>query len=278
MLERTKLKIFKQLKELQIYPSDTVLINLNIQKFGLLEGCNRSDYVNIFKEYFSSAGGKFIALAFTPVAVSITNRGLPYFNGTQKAYSGAFANEMLKDSESHRSGHPSNSVVAIGDGAADFVANLDENSGAYDFCRRLIEEDGKVLLIGMNSYPGFVTHLVEQDLKFYRQYWIRFFLKVQLKDKIFRRLDPGGCSRTFDRLYLEYIKHEILRIGRVNQGYSLAVSAKQAYDIDYKILSKNPDFLRCYDPECTTCHVFRWKTIHRVPFFILRKLVKRIFK
>ena len=278
MLDKKKFKIYRQLEDLLIFPSDTVLINLNIEKFGLLKDQKRSDYVNIFKEYFLSGGGTFIALAYTPVAVSITGRNLPYFDGTQRSYTGAFANAMLKDSDSYRSSHPSNSVVAIGDKAKDFVRNLDENGGAYDFCRRLIEEDGKILLTGMDSYPGFITHLVEQDLKLYRQYWSRFLMKVQLKDKVFKRLDPGGCSRSFDKLYKEYIKHEILRVRYVNEGYSLSISAKESYDIDYKIISKNPNILRCSDSECSTCRFYRWKTIHRVPFFVLRKLVKRIFK
>ena len=278
MLEEIKLKIYKQLEDLNIFPSDTVLINLNIERFGLLEGGKRSDYVNLFKEYFSLGGGTFLALAFTPVAVSITGKRLPYFDGTQRAYTGAFSNAMLKDSDSYRSNHPSNSIVAIGDRAIDFVTNLDETGGAYDFCRRLIEMDGKILLIGMHDYPGFITHLVEQDLKLYRQYWIRFFLRVQLKDKVFKRLDPGGCSRSFGKLYNEYIKHEILSVGRVNQGYSLSVSAKQAYDIDYEIVSKNPGFLRCHDSGCSTCRAYRWRSIHLIPFFILKKLVKRIFK
>ena len=257
---------------LGIKPSDTVLINLNIEKFGLIEGYRRSDYVKLFKEYFLMGGGTFVALAFTPVKFSLTNKDIPFFDGTQAAYTGAFANAMLKDPDSHRSMHPSNSVVAIGQRAKEFVIGLDEKGGAYDFARRAIEMDAKVLLIGMTDYPGFLTHLVEQDLKLYRQYWNRFFLKVQLKDKVFTRLDPGGCSSTFGRLYPDYIKHEALRIGRVNQAYSLSIAAKQAYEVDYKLISKKPSLLICDKPNCTRCRIYRWKTIWRIPFFVLKKL------
>ncbi len=195
-------------------------------------------------------GGTIVALAFTPVKFSLTNKDLPYFDGTQPAYTGFFPNAMLKDKDSLRSKHPTNSVVAIGKKAKEFVNGLDENGGAYDFARRAIEMDAKLLLIGMADYPGFLTHLVEQDLKFYTQYWNRYFLKVQLKDKVFKRLDPGGCSSPFGRLYTEYIKHEALRIGFVNKAYSLCIDASKAYEIDYTIISKNPNLLICDNTNC----------------------------
>lgn len=277
MQNEKKELIYMQLRSLGIQPSDTVLINLNIEKFGLLEGYKRSDYVELFKGYFRLGGGTFVALAFTPVKFSLTNKNLPFFDGTQPASTGAFANAMLKDEHSFRSMHPSNSVVAIGESAREFVKGLDEDAGAYTFARRAIEMEAKVLLIGMTNYPGFLTHLVEQDLGLYRQYWNRFFLKVQLKDKIFKRLDPGGCSKTFSKLYPEYIKHEALRVGRVNQAYSLSIDAKLAYRIDYNVISKNPSMLLCDNPSCKQCRVFRWKTIWRIPFFIMRSLIKRVF-
>jgi aminoglycoside N3'-acetyltransferase len=272
-----KIKIYKQLQALNVRPSDTVLINLNIEKFGLLESYRRSDYIKLFKEYFELGGGTFIALAFTRVKFSFTNKNLPFFNGTQSAHTGAFANAMLKDKDALRSKHPTNSVVAIGKNAKKFVDGLDEERGAYEFARRAIEMDAKVLLIGTSEYPGFVTHLVEQDLKLYQQYWNRFFLKVQLKDRVFKRLDPGGCSTTFDRLYPEYIKHEALRIGFVNQAYSLCIDAKKAYEIDYNVISKKMNLLICDNPNCSTCRIFRWKTIWRVPFFVLKKIIQKIY-
>lgn len=133
---------------------------------------------------------------------------------------------MLKDKDAYRSKHPTNSVVAIGNKAKIFVDGLNEYGGAYDFARRALEMDAKILLIGMSDYPGFLTHLVEQDLKLYRQYWYRFFLKVKTKNGIYKRLGPGGCSSTFGKLYCEYIRCEALRVGLVNNAYSLCIDAK----------------------------------------------------
>lgn len=270
--------IFKQLANLGVHPSDTVLISIDISKFGLIKGYKRNDYVRIFKDYFTEEGGTFVTLAFTPLKFSIFNNDLPFFDGTQPAYTGAFANEMLKDKDAYRSKHPTNSVVAIGRNAKIFVNNLDGYGGAYDFARRAVEMNAKILLIGMNEYPGFLTHLVEQDLKFYRKYWYRFFLKVRTKEGVYKRLDPGGCSNTFGRLYPEYIKCEVLRIGRINNAYSLCIDAKDAYQIDYRIVSENPSILICDNANCTTCRIYRWKTIWRLPYFVLKKIFNELFK
>lgn len=272
-----KTKFHEDLKCLGIMPHDTVLINLNIEKFGLLKGFKRSDYVGIFIDYFEQGGGMFFSLAFTPSSFSISNKNIHYFDGTQPAYTGAFPNAMLKNKNSFRSTHPTNSIVAIGHGAKEFVEGLDERSGAYTFARKLIEKEGKVLLIGMVDYPGFLTHLVEQDLKLYKKYWNRFFLKVKLKNSVYKRKDPGGCSKTFERLYPEYIKQEALRIGTVNNAYSLAIDAVDAYRIDYAVVSKNPAILICNDKKCHRCRLFQWKYIWKLPLFVMGKIVSKTF-
>jgi aminoglycoside N3'-acetyltransferase len=270
-----KEKFHDELKNMEIYPNDTVLINLNISKFGLFKGFKKSDYVQIFKEYFSQ-DGTFMALSFTYAKMSLRNRNLPYFDGTQLSNTGAFSNAMLKDADSVRSLHPTNSVVAIGKYAKELTEGIDDTAGAYEFVERLVERKGKVLLIGMGEYPGFITHGVEARLGLYKQYWNRFFIKVKLDKKIFTRLDPGGCSSTFGMLYPEYIKNEILVVNRINGAYSLSIRADLAYEIDLNYLRKNPNALICDNSDCLKCRLFRWKTIWKLPFFIWKYLFKKL--
>lgn len=276
-LDKVKEGIFAQLNTLGINRSDTVLININLQEFGLISGFQRQDYVNLFREFFEKGGGTFFALASTPCRFSLLNRDLPFFDGSQKATTGAFANEMLRQSDSWRSSHPTNSIVAIGARASEFVNGLDENCGAYDFAKKLVNWDGKVLLIGMGGFPGFVTHAVEQDLGLYKQYWDRFFLKVKTPNGVYRRLDPGGCSRVFDRLYPEYIKRGLLIAGHVHHGYALTARAQEVHKVDLEILSKKRGFLICNWHDCTRCRTRRWGSIPWIPEFYARKVLRRIF-
>ena len=48
-------QIFQQLESIGIKPSDTVLLNINLGKFGLLSGYRRKDYVQLFKTFFPKA-------------------------------------------------------------------------------------------------------------------------------------------------------------------------------------------------------------------------------
>jgi aminoglycoside N3'-acetyltransferase len=271
---------FNEMSNLNIKKSDTLFINCNLQGFGVIQGYKRLDYLNLFLDYLGE-DGTLITLAYTGAGRSFfKNKNLPYFDGSQKASTGAFSNIMLKHPKAIRSIHPSNSIVAIGKNAALITKGHDENSGAYSFIKQIIELDGKVLLLGMSDFPGFVTHKVEEDLQLYKQYWDRFFLKVKLKNsKIFYRKDPGGCSSTFGRLYEYYIKEDKLLVGYINNAYSLSINAKDAYDIDMRVIKDNPKILICDNPSCYRCRVSRWKTIWRMPFFITKKVFQKyIFK
>jgi len=271
-----KEEFFQQMLNLNIKHGDTLCINCNLSQFGVIQGYKRIDYLNLFLDYLGE-NGTLVALAYTGVGQGIfSDKNIPYFDGTQKANTGAFSNIMLKHPEAIRSKHPSNSVVVIGKNAEYIVKNHNETTGAYNFIKPLMELDGKILLLGMSGFPGFVTHKVEEDLLLYKQYWNRFFLKVKLEDhKIFYRKDPGGCSSTFGKLYEFYIKEQKLLAGYVNNAYSLSINAKDAYDIDMKIIKENPNILICDNSNCFRCRVSRWKTIWRLPIFIVKKVIKK---
>ena len=268
--------IADQLYNLGINPGDTLLININMSEFGIINQYKKKDYVKLFLDYLGEEG-TLVALAYTPAKFSITNKDLPFFDGNQRATTGAFPNQMLKYAGAYRTLHPTNSVVAIGKNADYITRNIDENSGAYDFLRRVINLDGKVLLIGMMNYPGFVTHLVQADLKLYKHYWHRFFYKVRLGNKVHVCLDPGGCSLGFDKLYGTYIKNGALLSGYINGAYSLSIKAKVAYKLDYEILIKSRDFLNCGNKECFHCQSGQWRSIWNLPFYLLRRILRDNF-
>ena len=274
--ENIQKKINNQLKNMNIMPYDTVLINLNFYEFGLINKFSRHKYISLFKNYFKKKG-TFISLAYTPSKFSLTNKNLSTFNVAQPSSTGAFANMMLKDRDSFRSSHPTNSIVAIGKNAKKISQKLNEKSGAYDFFREIINLDGKILIVGMqNNHLGFLTHLVEQDLKLYKQYWFRFFYEIKLNNVIFKRLDPGYCHNNHKMMFPYYIKNQAITTGRVGNGYALSIKAKKAYEIDYSIISKNPKILICTNTNCFKCRAGRWKTIWYLPFFIFKRVLNWI--
>ena len=270
-------KFHAQLQALNILEGDTVFINCDLSSFGVYQGFKRTDYVNIFLDYLG-ASGTVVTFAYTGLGWSFASESkIPYFDGTQKANTGAFSNIMLQHPLAKRSSHPSSSIVAIGKHAEKITQLHTAESGAYSFIQTLMDLNAKTVLIGVRDYPGFVTHKVEEDLKLYKQYWDRFFYSVRLPGgKVFKRRDPGGCSKIFDRLYPYYIKEEKLRIGYIGGAYSLAMVSKEAYEIDYKVIKKNPKILICDDPNCFRCRVSRWKTIWRLPLYLTKKIFAKL--
>ena len=52
--------------------------------------------------------------------------------------------------------------------------------------------------------------------------------------------ENGGCSMGFGNFYKDYVLHSKLNAGFIGDAYSLMIKAKDAYDIEYPILEKNP--------------------------------------
>ena len=266
----------EQLKIMGLEPGDTVLVNFDMPAFGKIQGFKRADYVDFLLRYLGDEG-TLVTLAYTDYKFSLCNSGLPIFHINAPANTGAFANIMLKNKSSFRSLHPTNSIVAIGKNAKSITENIDKESLAFEFYRKFLEYDAKVLLVGCKNFPGFITHLAELELGLYKKYWFGRFIKCRLENgQIFKRVDPGGCSVTFDRLYPFYIKEEKLKIGVVGNAYSLSISAKDAYEIDTKVLNSNPGLIECERPDCFKCRVGKWNTIWFFPVFLFYKIMRKL--
>jgi aminoglycoside N3'-acetyltransferase len=269
--------LFGQLDSMGISAGDTLLVNFNIAEFGHVKGFKRADYVNFLLEYLGSEG-TIVALSYTNYSFSFFNKKLPIFTPKTPANTGAFPNALLKMPQSFRSLHPTHSVVSVGKNAEYITADIDHNNYAFDFYRKLIELDAKVLLIGCRDYPGFVTHLAELELGLYKKFWFGRFLKCRLESgDIFTRTDVGGCSSTFGRLYPYYIQEGILTTGYVGNAYSLSINAKQAYSIDLAVLKDNPSLIECNRAECFSCRYGKWRKLWRFPLFLLKKISRKFF-
>lgn len=267
----------QNLLDLGVNKGDTLLVRADLKSIGKIEGKNRQDYIQFLLDAVGKEG-TIVGLSFTQGSFITKDREY-VFDGRNKAVTGAFANTMLKHPNAKRSLHPTNSYVAIGKKAEYILEGHDENSGAYEPIRKIIELNGKMVLIGcVQSSPGFTTtHLAEIDLGLHKRIIFPKLNTVYYKTsgekiKLFKRTDVGGCSSTFYKLYSFYILSEGLKIGYVGNAFSILMDAKLAYDIDYKILHKDPKFIICDNPYCLSCRARRWDNLKDMPIFIFRKL------
>jgi aminoglycoside N3'-acetyltransferase len=269
-------------RKLNINKGDTLLIRADLGSIGKIETKRREDYINFMLAVVGEEG-TIVGLSFTN-GFFIKKGGSLVFDGTNKSYTGAFANTMLKHPKSFRSSHPTNSYVAIGKNAELILANHNETSGAYEPIRTIIELNGKMILIGcVHNNPGFTTaHLAEVDLGLHKRIIFPTLNGgLYLKDdniKIFNRKDLGGCSLTFYKFYANYVKNELLNQAFIGNAYSISIDAKKAYEIEYEILKHNPKFNLCKNSECMLCRSRRWDNLIDAPKFMMDKLYNLLKK
>ena len=186
---------------------------------------------------------------------------------------------MLSHPESYRSTHPTNSYVAIGENAKYILGEHNENSKCYTPISKLLELDGKMLLVGcVDSSPGFTTiHYAQEVLGLTEKSFLKNLKGIQYKDrntiKKFLRKDYGGCSRGFKKFYSLYMKKRILERLKVGDAPSLIIDANKAYELELETLRERPNYLLCDEPLCFSCRS-TWKNNKKdiIPYWISRFL------
>lgn len=262
------------------------MVRADLGAIGKITTKKREDYINFILDAVGEEG-TIVGLSFTESFFIKKNMNI-VFDGTNKSYTGAFANTMLSHPQAIRSTHPTNSYVAIGKNAKYILEGHDENSGAYEPIRKIVELGGKMILIGCaESSPGFTTtHLAEVDLGLHKR--IIFptlngaYYKKDGEVKLFKRKDLGSCSSTFYKFYGHYVKNELLQQGYVGNAYSILIDAKKAFELDLEILNSNPKITLCDSPTCMLCRARRWDNLKDMPIYFITqaipKLIRKVFK
>jgi aminoglycoside N3'-acetyltransferase len=273
--------LIKNFFEIGISNGDIVLIRANLGSVGLIIG-GAQTFLDALLEVVGEEGS-IVSLAFTSSSFLRKPRKEDAFHPLKKSYAGALPNEMIKRANSFRSLHPTCSYVAIGKFAKEITKGHDHNAPAYEPIRKIVEYEGKNILVGcVESSPGFTTtHLAEQDLGMLKIPMFSKFLKTYYKNendeyKIFQRKELGLCSYSFYKFYAHYVKKGILKSGFVGNAYSILASAKECYKIDISILRTDKKFNICDSTDCFMCNMNRGDRLHRIPGFVARFLWKLI--
>lgn len=273
------------LGRLGLEQGDTVLVRASVRALGI-----KGDPAKKLLEAFLNAVGErgtVFSLSYTPFTRVLF--GPPpddvVFHYGAPTYAGGFPQCMLEDPRSLRSLHPTSSVVAIGRNAARIVEGHDHLAPAYLPIQRLVEMRGKMVLIGcVASNPGFTTaHLAEQTIGMGWRYILPrankcYFISDDGSKKIFKRPDPGFCSRSFNKFYGMYVAHQILRAGDVGSAYSIMAPAHPTYQIECATLLRQPRFNICDDPMCELCNSRRWDRLHYAILYSGRRFIRRFVR
>jgi aminoglycoside N3'-acetyltransferase len=280
----SKERLVQDFKLMGILVGDIILVRANLAAVGRLSG-GAETFIDALLDTVG-AEGTIVSLAFTNGSLFKKPKIEDAFNLKKKSYAGALPNGMIARLDSLRSKHPMCSYVAIGKYAEHIIAGHDENSPAYDPVRKIIELNGKNLLVGcVESSPGFTTaHLAEADLGMLKRLPIfSNFTQVYYENddggySIYKRSDPGLCSNSFYKFYALYVIKGILKTGFIGEAFSIIAPSRAAYDVEYDTLAVDPKFNICSSKDCFTCNANRWDRLHCMPVFLFRMIWKKFKK
>ncbi|MDF2369210.1 MAG: AAC(3) family N-acetyltransferase [Rhizobiaceae bacterium] len=266
------------IEALGVRSGDTILLRASPKRIGTVEGGGEA----IIEAFLKVLGtnGTLVSLAYTDFTIRQPDPKTA-FHRYAKSYAGAVPNRLLCRDDSFRSAHPTNSVVAVGMHARQITEGHDEKSPAYEPIRRLIDLDAKFLLVGcVKDSPGFTTtHLAEFDNGLHKLVIFPKLSKTYFRTsdgalELFRRPDLGLCSNSYVKLYSRYVLNECIETGYIGNAYSLIGRGRSLYDCDVDALKENPRITICGNPTCLTCNARRWDNIHKLPFFLMRRLIR----
>jgi aminoglycoside N3'-acetyltransferase len=220
-------------------------------------------------------GGTILGLSHT--AVGPRGGDAPLFRPDSPCITGGLVASMLEWPGAVRSRHPTNSMVAIGPRAEEILAGHDEHSTCFGPMRRLVELDGKQLLIGLIvDGPGWSTvHLAQEELGLA---WRTIlggcegsYYEHERERRWFSKRDVPGCSMGFGNLYPLYDAAGVMRRGLIGDADSLLIACRDSYPIELDALRKNPRLPLCDDPACLSCRGTRYYNLRDWPKFYARR-------
>lgn len=269
------------LRRLGMGTGDTVYLKADLRMFGLELRALQTELLEAFLDVVGT-NGTIATSTYTPMfPIAPPFRRVPrdhVFDQNSRTNSGALASLFLMHPRHIRSAHPTCSIAAIGANAERLCAGHDASAPAYQPMQTVIDLRGKLLMAGcLATNPGFHTvHWAQYELGLARRTFLSGRLGTYYRDgdttRLFRRRDFGGCSAGFGKFYAHYIAQEKLAIGEVGAAYSVAIAARDAYEIDRAVLERDPRFALCDNPGCFYCR-FAWGYNARDrPGFILRRL------
>lgn len=256
---------------------DTVLVRAAARSIGPTDGRQAEVLIDALCDAVG-AGGTLLGLAFSDSFLRFRRAGTRVYTPAAPVATGGFAAALLARPGAVRSGHPTNSFVALGARASEVLAGHDHTTSSFFPMKRLIDFGGRMLLVGcVESSPGFSTvHLAQEDLGLATRTFLSgmygTYFELDGRVEWFSRRDVSGCSAGFWKFYAHYVAAEQLATGRVGDAYSALIDARAAYGIERALLERNPRFALCDRADCATCRGSRFYNRRDMPMYALRVL------
>lgn len=277
-----KKNLVQQLKLLGVQFGDTLFITADLMVANL-HSKSRVETEKLWLESLMEAvgvDGTIIAAAYTKSFSRFSKNHSLVFTSKCRCTSGALPSAMLKHIDSHRSTHPTNSVVAIGKYSRQICEAHTELSKSYDSIKAILDLNGKHLMIGTldgkNAPLGF--HYAQQEVGEtltcpgvgLRQ---AFYINEKTNEKkLFTRWDIGGCSGAGYKTIGHHILKNAISFGKIGNALSALIDARKSVEVCKELLIKNRKSMICDDNTCLFCQG-RWSVNGVMTIIFYAKLI-----
>lgn len=241
-------EIKEKIREIGIKKDDTIFINPETYKLGILENINFHNKVyecfyNVIKEIIGPKG----TISINSYSFE-TLRHLKRFNyNSTKTTCGGFSNYILSLKQTVRSNHPVFSVSSIGYNSK-FISqgNSLSNYGYSSPYEKFLRLNGKILSLGRNYWDNPYNHVAEFMIgvpyyynKFTNVPIIKNKKKIKKEYSSFVRYMNFELISDYKKLKLELKKSKIIKSAKLGDDFVHSVNAKKYLEICLKLLSKN---------------------------------------
>lgn len=243
----TKTDLMKQIEELGIKPTDTLLIHSSMKSIGEVEG--RGDTVlDAFMEYLKH--GLLVFPTHTWEQMSDTYN--VFDPKTESSCVGLLSNLFMLRPGVHRSLHPTHSVAAFGKDAKSFSQGeerFDTPCPREGCWGKLYDLDAKILFIGCSLRTNTIIHGVEEWNHIPNRLSKQLQpLKIKLEDgQIIERPlyrhhnETGDVSKNYGKLTEPLLSLEIAKRGKFGDAKTILCQTKQMVDLTSRFLKRNQD-------------------------------------
>ena len=243
----TKADLTKQIEELGIKRTDTLLIHSSMKSIGVVEGRGNT-VLDAFMEYLNE--GLLVFPTHTWEQMSDTYD--VFDPKTEPSCVGVLSNLFMQRPGVYRSLHPTHSVAAFGKDAKAFTRGeerFDTPCPREGCWGKLYDLDAKILFIGCSLRTNTIIHGVEEWNNIPNRFSKRPQpLKIKLDDgqvierPLYRHHNErGDVSKNYGKLTDPLLSLGIAKMGKFGDAKTILCQSKQMVDLTSHFLKRNQD-------------------------------------
>lgn len=241
--------LIEQLRDMGLKKDDRLMLHSSMKAIGDVDG-GADTVIDALLEYLSEG----MLMAPTHTWKQMSEQYNIFDPKTEASCVGIITNLLMKRDGAYRSKHPTHSIVAIGNGAEDYVLGEERFNTPCDpkgCFGRLRDIGAKILLAGVTHAKNTYIHSIEESFDIRERLTekpVKFYVKLEAGEQrevlIHRHYNEttAHISESFDKLKEYYYETGAAKKVMFGNAESILCDAAKLYDVTGRILREKPDY------------------------------------